>query len=313
MAVLGQLDTERRAWLAELYESNFAVVFKTCSKVLRNTEDAADASQEVFVIAADSMQPGTSRAMARAWLQTVARNHCIDMLRRRKRLGKVLVTLGGDGDAQADVAAAVADRDLVGSIFKRLSPLERQALWHSAVERRAVDDIAGRLQLSYMAAAQVISRARRHALQLAARVAIIFGVIRLSRSGRLSLSGVRVAALPMIAVSIVVLQTSVTPISSAGSGAHNDGATIQRSHASLLSGAGGSVSTMTPRPGGTLLPRSVTTDPSSTVGTAVNTVRQSLDAVTGHVNGALSGLGVAVPVPTPPSLPNPKLPGPPLP
>src|SRR5438105_1333163 len=127
--MLGQLDTERQAWLAELYESNFAPIFKTCSTVLRNPEDAADASQEVFLIAADSLQPATGRATARAWLQTVARNHCVDILRRRKRLGKLLVTLGADNDERDDVAAAVADRDLVGAIFRGLSPLERQALW----------------------------------------------------------------------------------------------------------------------------------------------------------------------------------------
>src|SRR5207302_98682 len=106
--MLGTLDTERRVWLAELYESNFAPVFKTCSSVLRNPDDAADASQEVFLIAAHSMQSGTSRASARAWLQTVARNHCLDVLRRRKRLGRVLVTLSGDGNEGGDVARVAA-------------------------------------------------------------------------------------------------------------------------------------------------------------------------------------------------------------
>src|SRR5205807_2526330 len=83
--MLGTLDTERRVWLAELYESNFAPVFKTCSSVLRNPDDAADASQEVFLIAAHSMQSGTSRASARAWLQTVARNHRLGVPRAPPR------------------------------------------------------------------------------------------------------------------------------------------------------------------------------------------------------------------------------------
>lgn len=311
--MLGQLDTERRTWLSELYESNFALVFKTCSKVLRNTDDAADASHEVFLVAADSMQPGASRPMARTWLQTVARNHCIDVLRRRRRLGKVLVTLGGGGDARDDVAAAVADRDLLSSIFKRLSPLERKALWDSAVERRSVHDIAGRLQLSYMATAQVISRARRHALQLAARVAIVLGIIRLSQNGRLSLAAARVTTVPVIAISTIVIQTSVSPVTAAGSGAPNRGAVTQRMHASPLSRAGGSVSTTPLVLGGTLLPRSVPTNPSLTVSTAVNAVRLSLDGMTGHRNTSLSDPGAAVQVPTLPSLPNQPVPGPPPP
>jgi len=172
------LNTERRAWLAELYESNLSPVFKTCCSVLRNPDDAADASQEVFLIAAHSLQPGTSRAAASAWLQTVARNHSLDVLRRRKRLGRALVTLGADGDSGADPATGVADRDFVHGIFKKLSPRERQALWQSAVEHRPIDDIAGQLRLSYAAAAQVIHRARRRALALAARVAIVFAILR---------------------------------------------------------------------------------------------------------------------------------------
>ena len=119
------MNTERRAWLAELYESNLSPVFKTCCSVLRNPDDAADASQEVFLIAAHSLQPGTSRAAASAWLQTVARNHSLDVLRRRKRLGRALVTLGADGDSTVDPATAVADRDFVAAAGLRVGMVLR--------------------------------------------------------------------------------------------------------------------------------------------------------------------------------------------
>jgi RNA polymerase sigma-70 factor (ECF subfamily) len=314
--MLGQLDTVRQAWLAELYESNFAPVFKTCSSVLRNPEDAADAAQEVFLIAAASLLPGASPATARAWLQTVARNHCVDVLRRRKRLGKVLVTLSPDNDERDDVASGVADRDLVGAIFKGLSPVERQALWHSAVEHRAVNDIAGRLQLSYMAAAQVISRARRHALQLAARVAIVFGLVRLGRNAsRLNLSMVRVAALPMLALSTIAMQTSGTPAVAARVGGPNPaGLGNHRTAPGLPTRAGSTIAGST-KTGAPALPGPLPSSPSSTIGSTVNAVHQSLDAATsGHINPPLSGLGVAVPVPSlPAALPTPTLPNPNLP
>ena len=311
--MLGTLDTERRVWLAELYESNFAPVFKTCSSVLRNPDDAADASQEVFLIAAHSMQSGTSRASARAWLQTVARNHCLDVLRRRKRLGRVLVTLSGDGNEGDDVAGAVADRDLVGAIFKRLSPLERQALWQSAVEHRPVDDIAGRLRLSYMAAAQVISRARRHALQFAARVAIVFGIVRLGRNAsRLSLSAARVVALPMIALSTIAIQTSGGPVTAAGSAGPNlTKPAIQRAVPGLHAEGGSSANVAEPSVrGAPVLQSPVPSSPSSSIKSAVSGVRQSLDAVTdGHISPPLAGGGVAIPAPSlPATLPAPNLP-----
>jgi len=284
------LNTERRAWLAELYESNLSPVFKTCCSVLRNPDDAADASQEVFLIAAHSLQPGTSRAAASAWLQTVARNHSLDVLRRRKRLGRALVTLGADGDSGADPATGVADRDFVHGIFKKLSPRERQALWQSAVEHRPIDDIAGQLRLSYAAAAQVIHRARRRALALAARVAIVFAILRLGRrASRISLTAARVAAVPMIAISAISIQTSGTPATAA-----------------IAAGSAVSVPAVHPAPPGV-----VPLNPTSTIMSAVNALRQSIERV--------SGLGVTAPVPAPPvtpaipTLPTPTLPTPTLP
>jgi len=279
------LNTERRAWLSELYESNMGPVFKTCSGVLRNPDDAADASQEVFLIAADSLQPGTSGAAASAWLQTVARNHSLDVLRRRKVSVRALVTLGADGQSVADPATAVADRDFVNAIFKKLSPRERQALWQSAVEHRPIEEIAGQLQLSYAAAAQMIHRARRHALALAARVAIVFAILGLGRrASRIGLTAARVAAVPMIAITAISIQTSGTPATAA-----------------IAYGSAVSVLAVP-----AVAPAVVLLNPTSTITLALNALRQLIDQV--------AGLSRTVPVPSPPvTLPIPVLPIPTLP
>jgi RNA polymerase sigma-70 factor (ECF subfamily) len=181
-----------------------------CSRILRNPEDAADAAQQVFLIALESLDLTGRRSAARAWLLTVARNHCLDLLRRRKRLGKALVTLGPEAARGTDMETAVADRDFVGIVFKQLSKRERQALWHSAVESRPLADVAGRLRLSYMAAAQVLHRARRHAVQVAARVAVVVGVFQLSRQrpGGASVLVARLAAVAAVPVILVCVQNS---------------------------------------------------------------------------------------------------------
>lgn len=216
-ALSGQRDTTAAigegasTWLDELYQSNHAAVFKVCSSILRNPEDAADATQQVFLVALESMDPATKSGTARGWLLTVARNHCLDLLRRRKRLGKALATLGPDAHPGTDLETAVADRDFVDVVFKQLSKRERQALWQSAVESRPLADIASRLQLSYMATAQVLHRARQRALRAAARVAVVFGVFHLGRqrpgagtlvSAQRLAAVASVAAVPLLAISI---------------------------------------------------------------------------------------------------------------
>jgi RNA polymerase sigma factor (sigma-70 family) len=178
------MSAEQQRWLAALYEANFAVVFKRCNAILKSGEDAADAAHEVFLIALNSLEPDADEKRARAWLLTVAHNHCLDLLRRRKRFGRALLTLGADHDAAGDLEGAVVDRDFVDGLLNQLSLRERLALWQSAVERRSLADIATGLQLSYAAAAQVVHRARQHAVRLAASAAAIFALLRFPRVAR---------------------------------------------------------------------------------------------------------------------------------
>src|SRR3981081_493 len=93
------MSPEQRRWLSALYESNFSAVLKRCGTILKSGEDAADAAHEVFLIALNSLAPDTEEKRARAWLLTVAHNHCLDLLRRRQRFGRALLNLGADPDA----------------------------------------------------------------------------------------------------------------------------------------------------------------------------------------------------------------------
>src|SRR3989449_2525174 len=114
------MSAEQRRWLSALYESNFAAVLKRCGAILKSGEDAADAAHEVFLIAVNSLAPETEEKRARAWLLTVAHNHCLDILRRRKRFGRALVVLGAN-EASDDLEAGVVDRDFVGQLLRQLS------------------------------------------------------------------------------------------------------------------------------------------------------------------------------------------------
>ena len=183
-AYTAPMSAEQRRWLSALYESNFAAVLKRCGAILKSAEDAADAAHEVFLIALNSLAPDTDEKRARAWLLTVAHNHCLDLLRRRRRLGRALLTLGTNPDAGSDLEAGIVDRDFVQGVLGQLSLRERLALWQSAVEHRPLADIATGLQLSYAAAAQVVHRARQRALRLAASVAAILAVLRFPRVAR---------------------------------------------------------------------------------------------------------------------------------
>jgi RNA polymerase sigma-70 factor (ECF subfamily) len=208
------LTEGRRQWLSELYEANSDAVFKLCRRFLNSREDAADAMHEVFLRAAGSLsEPPTSR-QARAWLIRVARNYCIDLVRRRERLGLAMTILAASVDASEESIQAVEDRQLLMAVLEQLSIRDREALWLSAVERRPLADIARSFDLSYMAAAQLISRARRRALVLATRLAVILGLAWLGRAARrwnMAARGQQLAAAVVVPVMIAAVVVSSSP------------------------------------------------------------------------------------------------------
>jgi RNA polymerase sigma-70 factor, ECF subfamily len=175
------LTEEQCHWLSELYAANFIGVFKVCCRILGSSDDAADAVHEVFLRAPDSLRSSAAPAQARAWLVAVARNHCLDMIRRRKRLETALTTLAAGPATSPEPERTVIDRQTVDAILDHLGVRERQALWQSAVERRSLDQIARSLGMTYMATAQLLHRSRKRAALLAAKLAAILGLVHLRR------------------------------------------------------------------------------------------------------------------------------------
>src|SRR4029077_9929237 len=112
----------------------------------------------------------------------------------------------------------VVDRSFVQAVLAQLRARERQVLWQSAVEYRPIGEIGSYLGLSYMAAAQLLHRARRHASLVAARIAAIFGLLQLKRLGRrpdfgVGLQPVAVALVMPLAVAGLVAASSSHPSS----------------------------------------------------------------------------------------------------
>lgn len=118
------------------------------------------------------------------------------------------------------------DRNFAQAILSQLRGRERQALWQSAVEYRPIGEIGTYLGLSYMAAPQLLHRARRHALVVAAKLAAIVGLLQLSRLGKRPASGIEVQPLavalvmPLVIAGLVVAssphQASTQPIGAPG-------------------------------------------------------------------------------------------------
>ena len=90
------------AAFAELYAAHYRQVRGLCRQLLGTTERAEDAAQESFVRAYRAL---ASRDLAQpfiAWIMRIARNHCLDLLRRRSRERAIF------GDEEVETIAAEA-------------------------------------------------------------------------------------------------------------------------------------------------------------------------------------------------------------
>jgi RNA polymerase sigma-70 factor, ECF subfamily len=205
----------RGEWLSELYQAHARPVEGYCRRFLNNPEDAADATHEVFLRALSSLEAPPASRQARGWLITVAQNYCLDLLRRQRRMQTAVATLGADATRETGSEAEVLNRQLLLTVLEQLGERERQALYQSAVEQRTLTEIAGYLGVSYMAAAQVLHRARKHASAVAAKLAAILGLAAANSMRRRS-PGLTVAqSLAAVAVMPLVVIAIATPSSSA--------------------------------------------------------------------------------------------------
>ncbi len=97
----------------------------TARMILRDHELARDAVQEGFLRAWRNLPTLRDPDRFEAWLRALVVRSAIDVLRRRGRRPVEVELAPFDGPLTPDIAASIADRDLVDGALKRLSPEQR--------------------------------------------------------------------------------------------------------------------------------------------------------------------------------------------
>lgn len=310
---MARLDESREEWVSTLYQAHAGAVRAYCQRFLSSADDAADATHEVFVRAMGGLQAPPRSGQARRWLITVAQNYCLDLVRRRRRMQSALTVLAADGEPQPQRSEAdIMNRHLLEAVLQQLGPRERKALWQSAVEHRSIGEIAASLGISYMAAAQVLHRARKHATAIATRLAAILGLAGANALRRRPRGLGLVQTLATLAIVPVVIAVATPSSSGQAAGLSPRAVTGARaSHPTSVASTGGAQSSnpSSSDPNQARLRsirRSVVTTVHSLLGTVTETIQQ-LTSVTVPSAPALSVPGTpTVPIPTP--LPTPPTP-----
>jgi len=98
-----------KAAFARLVEKHKQSVYGLCYRLLGSGEESRDAAQEAFVRAYTGIRSFDARQPFAAWVLRIARNHCIDLLRRRRPTLALAAEGRGDDGPETGVAPELAD------------------------------------------------------------------------------------------------------------------------------------------------------------------------------------------------------------
>lgn len=165
------------ARLGELYTEHSRLVYGICRMLLRDPDEAEDATQQVFLSAYRNLLTGTQVRDPAAWLGTIARNAC-----RRRATARMREPLAVD--EQVTLVSPAADeqasgREQAAALYAELAALpekQREAVVLRDLYGLRYDEVAAALGTSRPAVEALLFRGRRR-LQVRLRPGIAAGVL----------------------------------------------------------------------------------------------------------------------------------------
>ena len=169
--VIGQIRSGDGGAYQALVDRHARTLFKVAYRITRNEGDSEDVVQESFLRAYRSLDRFDERASFSTWIQRIATNCALDMVRRRKWVadtgGELPIVI--DGAPKADrLLESRETRERLEAGMKTLSEQERQAFLMRHIEGNSIPEIGERLAIAPGAAKHSVFRAveklRRYAL-----------------------------------------------------------------------------------------------------------------------------------------------------
>lgn len=153
---------------AELVYAHQDAVFNLCYRILNDRGEAEDAAQEAFLRAYLNLSRYDPSRSFKTWLLTIASNHCIDRLRRRRMKYLSIeddplpsLTLSSDEPEPEDVAVERETSQALSALLDRLAPDYRAAVVLRYWYEYSYIEIAEMLQTTESAIKSRLFRARQ--------------------------------------------------------------------------------------------------------------------------------------------------------
>ena len=138
-----------------LVKEHYRTVFALCMGMLGNVHDAEDIAQEAMLKGFQNIDKLDKNELFNAWIMKIAKNLCIDFIRRRKKTREITSEQKMESKAMAN-----DNHDLQQAIQKLPQEL-RLPLTMFYFEQKNAKVIASKLEISHSGACQKIRDARK--------------------------------------------------------------------------------------------------------------------------------------------------------
>ena len=149
--------------ISQLYRRLGPLIYRRCLKLLRDPDNARDATQEVFVRALRHAETLKADRECLPWLYRVATNYCLNWIRDRKPTDdRQPEEILQEGSGERRLAA----RQQVISLLDKFDERTRQAAVYSLLDGMTQEEIALVMGLSRKTVGKKLSRFSERAKEL---------------------------------------------------------------------------------------------------------------------------------------------------
>jgi RNA polymerase sigma factor (sigma-70 family) len=208
------------ARLGELYAEHARMVYGICRMLLRDPNEAEDATQQVFLAAYTNLLTGTEVRDPAAWLATIARNAC-----RRRATVRMREPL--PVDEEPTLVSAAADETAIGreeaaALYAQLAELpakQREAVVLRDMYGLRYDEVAKALGTTRPAVEALLFRGRRrlqHRLRPGVAAGVLVVPLAIQESIAYAVPGFAATAAPAGAMAVAAGIPLLTKLAAAG-------------------------------------------------------------------------------------------------
>ena len=162
----------------KIFKENYELVYRISYRVLRNREDALDATQETFLKVYKKYHMFDGSSSIRTWIYRIAMNTALDFLRHRKRKKNLYVALEdveknrNVSDERTVIENDVVDKDLFDKwhqeVFTKLPRKYQEPIILHEIEGLSLDETSKILGINKTTLKGRLARAKEKLKKLTA-------------------------------------------------------------------------------------------------------------------------------------------------